>query len=63
MMTPRMCIVQYKSLITPLVFVIYKESYNNIACDDDDDEEVDNVDDMEYTKDAIDNMILYFSRD
>jgi hypothetical protein len=31
--------------------------YNNIGCDDDDD------DDMEYTEDAIDNMILEFSGD
>ena len=37
------------------------ESYNNIGCDDD--EEVDSYDDMEYTEDAIDNMILEFSRD
>ena len=37
-----------------------QESYNNIGCDDDDDEEeeVDSDDDMEYTEDAIDNMIL-----
>ena len=32
------------------------KSYNNIGCDDDDD-------DMEYTEDAIDNMILEFSGD
>ena len=38
------------------VFVIYK-SYNNIGCDDDEEEEVDS-DDMEYTEDAIDNMIF-----
>jgi hypothetical protein len=38
------------------------ESYNNIGCDDDE-EEVDSDDDMEYTEDAIDNMILEFSRD
>jgi hypothetical protein len=31
------------------------KSYNNIGCDDE--EEVDS-DDMEYTEDAIDNMIL-----
>ena len=37
------------------------KSYNNIGCDDDD-EEVDS-DDMEYTEDAIDNMILEFSGD
>ena len=37
------------------------KSYNNIGCDDDDDE-VDS-DDMEYTEDAIDNMILKFSGD
>ena len=38
--------------------------YNNIGCDDDDEEEVDS-DDMEYTEgeDAIDNMILEFSGD
>ena len=37
------------------------KSYNNIGCDDDE-EEVDS-DDMEYTEDAIDNMILEFSGD
>jgi hypothetical protein len=39
---------------------LLQESYNNIGCDDDDDEEeeVDSDDDMEYTEDAIDNMIL-----
>jgi hypothetical protein len=31
--------------------------------DDDDEEEMDSDDDMEYTEDAIDNMILEFSRD
>ena len=37
------------------------KSFNNIGCDgDDDDEEVDS-DDMEYTEDATDNMILEFS--
>jgi hypothetical protein len=36
------------------------KSYNNIGCDDDEEEEVDS-DDMEYTEDAIDNMILEFS--
>jgi hypothetical protein len=36
--------------------------YNNIGCDDDQEEEVDS-DDMEYTEDAIDNMILEFSGD
>jgi hypothetical protein len=36
------------------------KSYNNIGCDDE--KEVDN-DDMEYTEDAIDNMILEFSGD
>jgi hypothetical protein len=36
------------------------KSYNNIGCDDE--EEVDS-DDMEYTEDAIDNMILEFSGD
>jgi hypothetical protein len=40
------------------------KSYNNIGCDDDEEEdEVDSDDNMEYTKDAIDNMILEFSRD
>jgi hypothetical protein len=39
------------------------ESYNNIGCDDDNEEEVDSDDNMEYTEDAIDNMILEFSRD
>jgi hypothetical protein len=40
------------------------KSYNNIGCDDDDDEvEVDSDYDMEYTEDAIDNMILEFSGD
>ena len=38
------------------------KSYNNIGCDDDDEEEEDS-DDMEYTEDAIDNMILEFSGD
>jgi hypothetical protein len=44
---------------------LLQESYNNIGCDDDDDkdEEVDSDDNMEYTEDAIDNMILEFSRD
>ena len=37
------------------------KSYNNIGCDDEE-EEVDS-DDMEYTEDAIDNMILEFSGD
>jgi hypothetical protein len=36
--------------------------YNNIGCDDDQEEEVDS-DNMEYTEDAIDNMILEFSGD
>jgi hypothetical protein len=36
---------------------------NNIGCDDDDDEEEVDSDDMEYTEDAIDNMILEFSGD
>jgi hypothetical protein len=35
---------------------------SSIGCDDDDEEEVDS-DDMEYTEDAIDNMILEFSGD
>jgi hypothetical protein len=38
------------------------KSYNNIGCDDDEEEEVDS-DDMEYTEDAIDSMILKFSGD
>ena len=33
------------------------KSYNNIGCDDDDEEEVDS-DDMEYTEDAIDYINL-----
>ena len=37
------------------------KSYNNIGCDDDEDE-VDSDNNMEYTEDAIDNMILEFSR-
>ena len=41
-------------------FCLLKESYNNIGWDDE--EEVDS-DDMEYTEDAIDNMILEFSGD
>ena len=40
---------------------LLQESYNNIGCDDE--EEVDSDDDVEYTEDAIDNMILEFSRD
>ena len=43
-----------QAMMTPQVFVINK-SYNNIGCDDDDEEEVDS-DDMEYTEDAIDNI-------
>jgi hypothetical protein len=39
---------------------LLQESYNNIGCDDE--EEVDS-DDMEYTEDATDNMILSFSGD
>jgi hypothetical protein len=44
---------------------LLQESYNNIGCDDDDEEEdeVDSDDNMEYTEDAIDNMILEFSTD
>jgi hypothetical protein len=42
---------------------LLQESYNNIGCDDDEEEEEDSDDDMEYTEDAIDNMILEFSRD
>jgi hypothetical protein len=38
---------------------LLKESYNNIGCDDDEEEKVDS-DDMEYTEDAIDNMIILF---
>ena len=50
------------AMMTPQVFVI--RSYNNIGCDDEEEEEVDS-DDMEYTEDAtcIDNMILEFSGD
>jgi hypothetical protein len=36
-----------------------KFKYLQAHCDDDDDDS----DDMEYTEDAIDNMILEFSRD
>jgi len=39
---------------------LLQESYNNIGCDEE--EQEDSVDDMEYTEDAIDNMILEFSR-
>jgi hypothetical protein len=40
------------------------ESYNNIGCDDDDEEELKvDSDDMEYTEDGIDNIILEFSGD
>ena len=43
---------------------LLQESYNNIGCDDDEEEdEVDSDDNIEYTEDAIDNMILEFSRD
>ena len=35
---------------------------HKIGCDDEDKEELDS-DDMEYTEDAIDNMILEFSGD
>jgi hypothetical protein len=45
----------------PQVPVVW-ESYNKIGCGDDVEEEVDS-DDMEYTEDAIDNMILEFSGD
>ena len=38
----------------------YKSLINNIGCDE---EEVDSDDDMEYTEDAIEKMILEFSRD
>ena len=37
-------------------------AYNNIGCNDDEEEEVDSGN-MEYTEDAIDNMILEFSGD
>jgi hypothetical protein len=40
---------------------LLQESYNNIGCDEEEEEE-DSVDDMEYIEDAIDNMILEFSR-
>ena len=36
---------------------------SNIGCDDDEEEEEVDSDDMEYTEDAIDNMILEFSGD
>ena len=51
----------YVSLNDDTTSFSYK-SYNNIGCDDDQEEEVDS-DDMEYTEDAIDNMILEFSGD
>jgi hypothetical protein len=41
---------------------LLQESYNNIGCDEEEEEEEDSVDDMEYIEDAIDNMILEFSR-
>ena len=51
-------------IIEDTISFCYKSyNYNNIGCDDDEveeeeeEEEVDNDDDMEYTKDAIDNMI------
>jgi len=45
-------------------FLLQQESYKNIGCDDDgEEEEVDSDNNMEYTEDAIDNMILEFSRD
>jgi hypothetical protein len=35
---------------------LLQESYNNISCDDDEEEdEVDSDDNMEYTEDATDN--------
>jgi hypothetical protein len=37
--------------------------YNTIGCDQKEEDEVDSDDDMEYTENAIDNMILEFSRD
>ena len=44
--------------------MLQQESYKNIGCDDDgEEEEVDSDNNMEYTEDAIDNMILEFSRD
>ena len=42
------------AMMTPQVFAI--RVLKNIDCDDDDN-------DMEYTEDAIDNMILEFSGD
>ena len=42
---------------------LLQESCNNIGCDDEEEDEVDNDDNMKYTEDAIDNMILEFSRD
>ena len=56
------------AMMTPQVFAIRVLFINNIGCDDDDDdddekEEVDSDDDMEYTEDVIDNIIIEFSRD
>jgi hypothetical protein len=42
---------------------LLQESYNTIGCDQEEEDEVDSDDDMEYTENAIDNMILEFSRD
>jgi hypothetical protein len=39
------------------ISICYK-SFNNIGCDDDEEEEVDSDDDMEYTEDAIDNIMI-----
>jgi hypothetical protein len=54
----------FKLNFLPVSSNIYRPTINstgnNIGCDDDDEEEEDS-DDMEYTEDAIDNMILEFS--
>ena len=42
---------------------LLQELYNTIGCDQEEEDEVDSDDDMEYTEDAIDNMILEFSGD
>jgi hypothetical protein len=51
-------IYRLKENFTEKPGIYVKLLYNNIGCDDDG-EEVDS-DDMEYTEDAIDNMILEF---
>jgi hypothetical protein len=42
---------------------LLQESCNNIGCDDEEEDEVDSDDNTKYIEDAIDNMILEFSRD